>query len=162
MVDSIFWQNPFSMLCLADAREIPLKNESVHCVITSPPYWGLRDYSVEDGIGLESTFDEHLENLLVVGREIHRVLRDDGTFWLNYGDAYARGNRWDTGGHGGIGGRKGRITEWSDAERAVKLKPKNLMGHAMAYRFRLTRRWVVVAVGYCMGKNKPNARNCER
>ena len=69
-----------------------LPSESVHCVVTSPPYWGLRAYKGGDGmIGLEPTFDEHLKNLVAVFREVRRVLRDDGTLWLNYGDAYADG-----------------------------------------------------------------------
>ena len=67
-----------------------LPNESVHCVVTSPPYWGLRAYKGDPGmIGLEPTFDEHLENLVAVFREVRRVLRSDGTLWLNYGDVYA-------------------------------------------------------------------------
>ena len=66
-----------------------LPDESVHCVVTSPPYWGLRDYGVEGAIGLELTFEEHLETLVTVFREVRRVLRKDGTCWLNYGDSYA-------------------------------------------------------------------------
>ena len=67
-----------------------LEDESVHCAITSPPYWGMRAYQGGDGmIGLETTFDEHLDNLLRVFREVRRVLRTDGTCFLNYGDAYA-------------------------------------------------------------------------
>ena len=67
-----------------------LPDESVHCVITSPPYWGLRSYNGEDGmIGMEPTFDEHLENLVAVFREVRRVLRGDGVCVVNYGDAYA-------------------------------------------------------------------------
>ena len=71
-----------------------LEDGSVHCCVTSPPYWGLRAYKGDDGmIGLEPTFDGHLDNLVAVFREVRRVLRDDGTLWLNYGDAYvaARG-----------------------------------------------------------------------
>ena len=67
-----------------------LESESVHCVVTSPPYWGMREYGGDPGmIGMEQTFDEHLENLLAVFAEVHRVLRSDGVVWLNYGDAYA-------------------------------------------------------------------------
>ena len=74
----------------SDARRIPLADGSVHCVVTSPPYWGLRAYGGDPGmIGLEPTFDDHLANLVDVFREVRRVLRDDGTLWLNYGDAYA-------------------------------------------------------------------------
>ena len=73
-------------------RELP--DESVHCVVTSPPYWGLRSYEKDPGmIGLEPTFDAHLERLVAVFREVRRVLRSDGTLWLNYGDAYASGMR---------------------------------------------------------------------
>ena len=75
-----------------DCREVlrTLPDVSVHCCVTSPPYWGLRSYTGDPGmIGLEKTFDEHLETLVAVFREVRRVLRDDGTLWLNYGDAYA-------------------------------------------------------------------------
>ncbi len=67
-------------------RELP--DESVHCVVTSPPYWGLRDYGVVGQIGLEPTMQEHIAGLVKVFGEMRRVLRKDGTFWLNYGDAY--------------------------------------------------------------------------
>ena len=81
------------VLC-GDARHVPLADGSVHCVVTSPPYWGLRSYSGDAGmIGLEEMFDEHLVNLVSVFREVRRVLRDDGTLFLNYGDAYAGGGR---------------------------------------------------------------------
>ncbi len=73
--------------CLDVLSTLPA--ESVHCVVTSPPYWGLRDYGVGGGIGLEPTFEDHLAALVEVFREVRRVLRGDGTLWLNYGDAYA-------------------------------------------------------------------------
>ena len=72
----------------AALRDMP--DESVHCVVTSPPYWGLRSYGGDPGmIGLEETFEEHLEALVDLFREVRRVLRSAGTLWLNYGDAYA-------------------------------------------------------------------------
>ena len=73
--------------CLEQLSTLP--EESVHCVVTSPPYWGLRDYGVEGAIGLERTLQEHIDALVRVFREVHRVLRKDGTLWLNYGDSYA-------------------------------------------------------------------------
>lgn len=73
------------------ARLAELPAESVHCVVTSPPYWGLRDYKAEGQIGLEATPEEFIENMVCVGREIRRVLRKDGTLWLNIGDCYATG-----------------------------------------------------------------------
>lgn len=73
--------------CLETLRQLPAN--SVHVCITSPPYWGLRGYGGEkDMIGMEPTMQDHLSNIVAVGREIRRVLRDDGTLWLNYGDAY--------------------------------------------------------------------------
>ena len=65
-----------------------LDAESVHCVVTSPPYWGLRDYNVNGQLGLESTPDEFVEKMVQVFREVRRVLRKDGTLWLNLGDSY--------------------------------------------------------------------------
>jgi DNA modification methylase len=68
-----------------------LATESVNCCITSPPYWGLRDYGVEGQLGLERTPEEYVGKVVDVFREVRRVLRDDGTLWLNLGDCYATG-----------------------------------------------------------------------
>ena len=67
-----------------------LEEGSVQTCITSPPYWGLRDYSEEDQIGLEPTPEKYVANLVEVFSEVKRVLREDGTFWLNIGDTYAQ------------------------------------------------------------------------
>jgi len=66
-----------------------LADASVHTCVTSPPYYGLRDYGCEGQIGLERTPDEYVAALVDVFREVRRVLRDDGTLWLNLGDSYA-------------------------------------------------------------------------
>jgi len=66
-----------------------MDSESVQCCVTSPPYWGLRDYGVEGQLGLEKTPDEYVGKMVEVFREVQRVLRDDGTLWLNLGDSYA-------------------------------------------------------------------------
>lgn len=68
-----------------------LADESVHCCVTSPPYWGLRDYGVEGQIGLEPTPEAFVARLVHVFREVRRVLRKDGTLWLNLGDSYTTG-----------------------------------------------------------------------
>jgi len=73
----------------ANALHIPLANKSVQCVVTSPPYWGLRDYQVSNQLGLEPTPEEYTANMVQVFREVWRVLRDDGVLWLNLGDSYA-------------------------------------------------------------------------
>lgn len=74
-----------------DCREVlgTLPAESVHCVVTSPPYFGLRDYGVAGQIGLEASPDAFVDELVAVFRDVRRVLRDDGTVWLNLGDSYA-------------------------------------------------------------------------
>ena len=183
----IEWTNGISTLYRADAREIPLPDASVHCVVTSPPYWGLRDYGLGQwqggdaecghqvpsrpaldvesggglwraanaegwpngtcgicgavntpaGIGLEPTLGEWVEHIVEVMREVKRVLRDDGTCWLNLGDAYA-------GSWGNYGARKGgqRVRTSATFDRPAydihtakppgatmpDLAPKNLMG----------------------------------
>lgn len=72
--------------CLTELAKLP--PESVQCCVTSPPYWGLRDYGVEGQLGLEKTPQEYVEKMVAVFREVRRVLRDDGTLWLNLGDSY--------------------------------------------------------------------------
>lgn len=75
-----------------DCRQVlasPLLDNTVQCVVTSPPYWGLRDYGHEDQIGHEATHLEYVETLVSVFRLIRRVLKDDGVVWLNLGDSYA-------------------------------------------------------------------------
>jgi DNA modification methylase len=80
-----------------DCRDVlkTLPEESVHCIVTSPPYWGLRDYGVPGQIGLEPDPDEWLAQMVQVFQEAGRVLRRDGTLWLNLGDAYGSGTRAD-------------------------------------------------------------------
>ena len=66
------------MLLKADARAVPLRDETVQCVVTSPPYWGLRDYGIKGQLGLEATLEEYVTELVTVFREVRRVLRKDG------------------------------------------------------------------------------------
>ena len=72
--------------CLEGLRTLP--DSSVHCCVTSPPYWGLRDYGHDGQIGLESTPEAYVARMVEVFREVRRVLREDGTLWLNLGDSY--------------------------------------------------------------------------
>lgn len=86
------------LLLRADSRRIPLPDQSVHCVVTSPPYFGLRSYLKDDDrfkdreIGLEDTPASYIAAMVQVFREVRRVLRDDGCLWLNIGDGYGSGN----------------------------------------------------------------------
>lgn len=101
-----------------------LPDESIQCVVTSPPYWGLRDYAIEDQIGLEPTLPQFINKLTSVFREARRVLKNDGVFWLNIGDGFTSGNRgW-------------RAPDKKNPARAMDtrpdtpegLKPKDLLG----------------------------------
>ena len=114
---------------LAILRTLP--TESVHCVVTSPPYYGLRDYGVKGQIGLEPTPEAYIRRMVQVFREIRRILRKDGTCWLNLGDSWngnggAYGDAKST-----LGGSKHSDIA-SSARRfkktSVTLKPKDLIG----------------------------------
>lgn len=70
-----------------------LLSDSVQCVVTSPPYWGLRDYNDPDQIGLTETLPQYINRLVEIFAETRRVLREDGVLWLNLGDAFTSGNR---------------------------------------------------------------------
>jgi DNA modification methylase len=100
---------------------------SVQCCVTSPPYWGLRDYGHDGQIGLEETPDQYVARLVAVFAEVRRVLADDGVLWLNLGDSYAATTKGSSG-TGKNATNKGTII----ADRSWKLppgiKPKNLVG----------------------------------
>ncbi len=85
-----YWHDAFLTVYQGDCREVmaQMEPESVHCVVTSPPYWGLRDYGIGGQLGLEPTPEEYVENMVAVFREVRRVLRKDGTCWVNLGDSY--------------------------------------------------------------------------
>jgi DNA modification methylase len=114
---------------LTRLRDLP--NESVHCCVTSPPYWGLRDYGVEGQIGLEPSQEAYVARIVAVFAEVRRVLRPDGTCWVNLGDSYNAAGRV---GHGTrIGYKQGTSRasacgEDSPRPSAVGLKPKDLVG----------------------------------
>ena len=82
-------------ILLGDSREVlrSLPDNHFQTVVTSPPYWGLRDYGIGGQIGAELDMRDYIKDLVAVFREVRRVLRDDGTFWLNIGDSYTSGGR---------------------------------------------------------------------
>jgi len=108
-----------------DAREaLPaVPAESVQCVVTSPPYWGLRDYGVEGQLGLEPTPEEYVANLVGILREVRRVLRKDGTVWLNLGDTYAAARSYQV-----RDNKHADVGNTMSATVPVGLKPKDLVG----------------------------------
>ena len=99
----------------------------VHTVVTSPPYFGLRDYGADGQIGLEPTPDEYVRTLVTVFRGVRDILRDDGTLWLNLGDSYANDDKWGgaTGGKhaGGLHGN----TNVGRGRKSTGLPPKSRM-----------------------------------
>lgn len=109
-----------------------LPSGSVQCVVTSPPYWGLRNYNVEGQIGLEPTPEMYVEKMVEVFREVRRVLRDDGVVWLNLGDSYTSGNRETNGTREGYKQQTNRGASGEcDApwlSMPPGLKPKDLVG----------------------------------
>ena len=86
---------PINQIICGDCLEVMKgwPDKSIQCCVTSPPYWGLRDYGVEGQLGLEKTPEEYVTKMVEVFREVKRVLRDDGTLWLNLGDSYSTGGR---------------------------------------------------------------------
>lgn len=123
-----------------------LPDASVQCIVTSPPYWSLRDYGMPGQIGLESTIDEYVEKMVGVFREARRVLRDDGVLWLNLGDSFAsgKGTCQNPGGGGHSLGAKRKEMGVHPLDRgnvstlrAQGLKPKDLVGMPWRVAFAL-------------------------
>jgi DNA modification methylase len=112
-------------LLQGDNRQVlrTLPDKSVHCIVTSPPYFGLRDYGVDQQIGLEETPVQYVAELVTVFRECWRVLRDDGTLWLNLGDSYAANRSYQVtdNKHVDVGNHRGMSVP-------MGLKPKDLIG----------------------------------
>lgn len=123
---NLFFADADATIYLADSRKqlAELPDNYFQSCVTSPPYWGLRDYDHPDQIGSEVKIDDYINDLVMVFREVRRTLRDDGTFWLNVGDAYTSG------------GRTWRAPDKKNAGRAMTyrpdtpdgLKPKDLIG----------------------------------
>lgn len=105
-----------------------MPDKSVHCCVTSPPYYGLRDYGAVGQIGLEQTPDEYVAKIVSVFRAVRRVLRDDGTVWLNLGDSYSGSGRGNNP-NGKQGSNKGTSFDPENSGYVpVGLKPKDLIG----------------------------------
>ena len=132
---------------LCALRELPA--ESVHCCVTSPPYYALRDYGMDAQIGREDTPGQYIARLVEVFRELKRVLRPDGTFWLNIADTYC-----GTGSKGAYTdpknpkGRNGQSL--SLARRAAGCKQKDLIGIPWLLAFGLHLQWAAILSGYLL------------
>lgn len=113
-------------LLIGDCRDrmAELPDESVQTIVTSPPYWGLRDYGVDGQMGLEESPAAYVEAMRAVFAEARRVLRKDGTLWLNLGDSFARGCS------GSMGGStlQGSRTNQGESRKAHAVRPKRRFG----------------------------------
>ena len=123
---------PDATILIGDVRErlAELPDGSVQACITSPPYWGLRDYGHDGQIGLEQTPDAYVAEMVAVFREVRRVLADDGTCWVNLGDSYATGGMSNPSSSSTLNGGKdrGAATYSIVRKRPDGLKPKDLVG----------------------------------
>ncbi|NCA78313.1 MAG: site-specific DNA-methyltransferase, partial [Alphaproteobacteria bacterium] len=120
------------MILTGDCREIlpTLEAESIDCCVTSPPYWGLRNYGMDNQIGDEETLDQYIQTLVDTFREVRRVLKPEGTFWLNLGDRYAKstpcGNGDPTIGRKPNGARIPRPKEMPFLDKCLMLIPSRV------------------------------------
>ena len=151
---SVFYSDDMVTLHHGDALDVArtLPDAAADCIVTSPPYFGLRDYGIKGQYGLESSPAEYVETMRRLFAELRRVLADDGTLWLNLGDSYSAG------GHGG--NRGGNLRSPHDRIPGARVsvpgyKPKNLLGVPWRVAFALQDDgWILRnAVVW----NKPNA-----
>lgn len=137
-----------------------LPDNSINCCVTSPPYWGLRDYGVDGQIGLEETMAEYIGKLVDVFREVRRVLRPDGVLWLNLGDSYSAhpGQRKVTDKAGSKQVSNGGSTA-APSRHDIALKPKDLCG--IPWRVALALQddgwWLRSDVIWCKGNPMPES-----
>lgn len=129
----LYYQRPDLTIYCGDCRDVlrSMPAESVHCVVTSPPYWGLRDYGVDGQLGLEPTPEGYVQHMVDVFREVRRVLRSDSVAWINLGDSYAGSGKGHTK-HGTMERDKQRTNAGgltgATAYVGSGLKPKDLVG----------------------------------
>jgi len=120
------------------------EDESVDCIITSPPYYGLRDYGVKGQLGLEKTLTEYLDKMLAVTAELKRVLKKTGTLWWNHGDSY--GGSWADSGHRPDNEdsfpRKGHPKE-NPPQRNMYQKSLLMQAHRLAIRMIDEQGWIL-------------------
>lgn len=126
---SIYYKDDSITLHHGDSLDIArtLESGSVDCIVTSPPYFGLRDYGNEGQYGLEATPAEYVETMRALFSELRRVLADDGTLWLNIGDSYSMDSKWG----GSTSGKHAKALHGSDGRknrRTTGLPDKNLLG----------------------------------
>lgn len=133
----------YNMDCLEGLKQLP--DNSINCCVTSPPYWGLRDYGVEGQLGLESTPEEYVSKMVEIFREVKRVLRKDGTLWLNLGDRYAasQSNNGGCSPKSTLGGGGGKYREGSKNEAAYHATKPRKLNHGLKAKDLVGIPWMV-------------------
>ena len=144
---------------IGDSREVlkSFPDAVVNTTITSPPYYNLRDYGEANQIGLEDSLEEYIEQLCSVFDEVYRVTRDDGTFWLNIGDCYARGGEINSDGRRGFSGAKG--LGYKD-KKIDGLTEKDLIGVPWRLAFELQKRGWILRSDIIWAKLNPMPESC--
>lgn len=148
--------------CLTGLQHLP--DKSVHCCVTSPPYWGLRDYGVDGQHGLEETPEAFIARQVEVFREVKRVLRDDGTLWVNIGDSYAAAARKTTPENTGDGciGSGHRLAGAHQPNKVTgDLKRKDLVGIPWMLAFALRADGWYLRQDIIWSKPNPMPESCE-
>ena len=148
-----------------DCRDVlkTLPEASVHCVVTSPPYWGLRDYGMPGQIGLDSSVEEYIAELVAVFSEAKRVLRPDGTFWLNLGDCYnSIGHKKSNSGYGSTGLAGGKAQEQTplrkeNTDRALKHKDLCMIPARVAMALQADGWWLRSRISWCKPNGMPES-----
>jgi site-specific DNA-methyltransferase (adenine-specific) len=139
---------------VGDSREV-LKcfpDAIVNTTVTSPPYYNLRDYGEENQIGLEESLDDYIEQLCIVFDEVHRVTKDDGTFWLNIGDCYANKGEIPSDGRKGFS----RTSGMGIADKTIEgLTTKDLIGVPWRVAFALQKRGWILRSDIIWAKKNP-------
>ena len=144
---------------LGDSREIlkAFPEAVVYTTVTSPPYYNLRDYGTENQIGLEDSLEDYIEQLCLVFDEVYRVTKDDGTFWLNIGDCYARGGEINSDGRRGFSGAKGLGYK---EKKVDGLTEKDLIGVPWRMAFELQKRGWILRSDIIWAKLNPMPESC--
>jgi len=142
-----------------------LDSETIRCCVTSPPYWGLRDYGVEGQIGQEKTFEEFIDKLVEVFEEVKRVLTKDGTLWVNMGDSYAGSSKglMGNGDYCAKTGTKQKTNVGSLSGKKKNLcgfKPKDLIGQPWTLAFALRRAGWYLRQDIIWNKSNPMPESC--
>jgi len=164
----MLFENDAGTLYQGDVLETlgQMEDGSIQCCVTSPPYWGLRDYGVAGQLGLEETPEEYVSRMVEVFEEVRRVLRKDGTLWLNIGDSYAGGGGYapnapstQTSLSGRFHGRQGAKQGQNSPGNVVGLKPKNLclIPFRLAIALQDAGWWVRSDIAWCKKSAMPES-----